>query len=350
MSQATTSKTQFMLYRLSTIFKSLKTLYTLPQEKVDAFVKSYGIYDFDWADENELISKMGKDYYQEIKKGLVDWYSVLNHLCAIGQVEKMYIPPAIDLSVSIIENQKLIEKRMSQDLRLKKGSKVLDIGCGRGRVAANMSSMTGAEVTGINLDPDQLASAKMFASVKGLPCNFRQGDVNDIPLPFADNSLDAVYQIQVFSLSRDLEKLFRDIHRVLKPGGRLACLDWMSLDAYNPKDPHHASLMRRIKPLIGAIGTHSVAEYVEKLERAGFDVVVNENPSIDGMQAPLIDRADKFFTRVTKLVKFLVKCRLMPKHFIALFDRLTQDGQALVEADRMKLVTTTYYIVAEKKR
>jgi hypothetical protein len=48
---------------------------------------------------------MGEAYYTEIKKKLVDWYCVMNHLCSLGEVEKMYIPPAMDLSLGIIENQ-----------------------------------------------------------------------------------------------------------------------------------------------------------------------------------------------------------------------------------------------------
>jgi sterol 24-C-methyltransferase len=53
--------------------------------------------------------------------------------------------------------------------------------------------------------------------------------LNEIPLPFEDQSMDAVYQVQVFSYSKDLEKLFSDIYRILKPGGRVACLDWFRL-------------------------------------------------------------------------------------------------------------------------
>ena len=83
------SKVQFWSYRTSTVLKAFKMLYTLPQEKVDAFVESYKIYDHDWVNEDQMIKEMGQDYYNEIKKKLIDWYCVLNNLCAIGQVEKM---------------------------------------------------------------------------------------------------------------------------------------------------------------------------------------------------------------------------------------------------------------------
>lgn len=351
MAPTVASKVQFKLYRLMTVLKSFKTLYTLPQEKIDTFLNSYDIFDHDWIHEDELIEKMGKEYYTEIQKKLVDYYSVLNHLCALGQVEKMYIPPAIDLSKSIIENQKLYEQKMCKDLGIKKGDKVLDIGCGRGRVASHVASFSGANVVGMNLDPGQLESAKRFARGNGLSeqCQFVRGDMNQLLLPFADNSFDFIYHIQAFSYSKDLGKLFKDIYRMLKPGGKVACLDWVTLDKYDPQNAYHADLMKRIKPLIGAIGTPSVDDYVKAIEGAGFEMRINENASIDGLQAPLIENADKFFTRVSVLIKTAVKCKILPKHFLTLFNRLTQDGQAFVEADRLRLVTTSHYLVAQKK-
>lgn len=346
--QTSNDKLSFFLYRLSTIAKSLKALYTLSPEKVDAFLNSYEIYDHDWANEKELIEKMGKDYYAKVKQKLIDYYSVLNHLCALGQVEKMYIPPAMDLSQSIIANQKLFERRMARDLGVKAGGQIADIGCGRGRVANHIASITNASVTGINIDLTQLADARRFALTTGRQCEFKQADLNDYPLPFADQSLDGAYQVQALSLCKNLDLFFQDLFRALKPGAKFAFLDWIRLPAFDEKNPKHADLMRRIKPLIGAIGTPSADEFASKLQKAGFNVVVNENASIDALQAPLIENADKFFKGATKLIHFLVKVKVLPAHFRALFDRLTLDGEAFVEADRLRLVTTSHYIVAQK--
>lgn len=347
-----TSKVEFWAYRLSTILKSFKTLYTLPPSKVEAFMNSYVIYDHDWADEKTLIEKFGSNYVEEVQKKLVDYYCVLNHLCSIGQVEKMYIPPAIDLSSSIITNQKLFEKMMCKDLRVSSGQKVLDIGCGRGRVACHMAQLSGASIVGMNIDPDQLESGKKFASGHSLShlCSFLKGDVNEIPYSFPDASFDHIYEIQcIFSLSKDLEKTFKEVYRLLKPGGKFACLDWASLDKYDPNNPHHAELMARIKPLIGAIGTRSVDHCVRLLEKAGFEIIKNENASVGGYQAPLIENADKFYTRINRLIHFFVACKILPLHFQTLFDRLTKDGEAFIEADRLGLVTTSHYIIAQKR-
>lgn len=343
------SKWNFLSYRFSTIFRSIKVLYTLPQEKVEAFVKSYSVYDYDWAREDEMIRELGENYYQEVQKRVEDYYSVLNLLLPLGQVEKMYIPPAMDLSVGIIANQNLYEKKMARDLGIAKGSKVVDLGCGRGRVAAHVATLTGAEVTGVNLDKVQIEYARKYAQMKGLPCNFILGNFNDLPLPFADQSLDGIYEIQVLTYSRNPLLLFKELYRVLKPGGKFAILDWVRLPNYDEKDPHHLSLMKAIKPLIGAIGTPSPEEYMDLLKKAGFEIVASENPSIDGLQVPLFEKADRFYTRVGKIIRFLVKCKLIPAHFQILFDRMTKDGQAMVEADRLRLVTTSYYILAQKK-
>lgn len=340
----------FWLYRLSTIARSFKELYKLPQEKLDAFLNSYVIYDHDWDDEPKMVAQFGPDYVKAIKQKVIDYYTVLNHLCAIGQVEKMYIPPAIDLSKSIISNQTLFERRMAKDLGMKKGDKVLDIGCGRGRIASHMASHTGAHVTGVNIDHTQLASAKRFAAGKGLTkqTHFQEWDLNEFPFPFADNHFDAIYEVQVFSLSKNRERLFREIHRMLKPGAKFGCLEWMLLDSYNRKDPHHGHLMRQIKPLIGAIGDPTVERYEKELKAAGFSVKISGNASLDGLQAPLIENADKFYTRLAKVLDKLVRWRVLPPHFNTLFERLSRGGQAFIEADRMKLVTTSYYIVAQK--
>ena len=343
-------KMPFWMYRLSTIAKSFKFLYSLPPEKLNAFLNSYAIFDQDWADEESLIKEMGVDYCNEVKKKTVDYYSVLNHLCAIGQVEKMYIPPAMDLSKSIIENQRIYERKVAQDLKLTKDSRVLDMGCGRGRVANHMVTATGAHVSGMNIDLDQLEAAKQFAVRSGLAdkCDFQYGNINVFPFPFKDASFDAVYEIQVLSYSKNLEATFRELNRLLKVGGRISCLDWVVLDAYDAKNPEHSTMMKEVKAVIGAVGNPTIKQYTDALEKAGFKILINENASIDGLQAPLIEQADKFYTRLGRLLKMLVRCRILPAHFSTLFERLSRGGQDFVKADRMRLVSTSHYILAEK--
>lgn len=334
--------------RLSTFKTSFKYLYDLTPQQVDDFMASYLIYNLDWADEEQMIGALGPHYRKKVGECLRSYYGVMNHLCALGDVEKMYIPPFMDKRATVLENQLLYESAVAHAINLTKGDRVLDLGCGRGRVAAHMATVTGANVTGINIDPNQIAQAREFNSQRGLRNEFIVQDFNSLPLPFASNSFDAFYQIQALSLCKDLGQLFRELYRVLKPGAKMSLLDWVSLPGYDPTNSEHLELMRRVKPLIGAVGTPTPAIFEKELRNAGFVVLKSENASVGGLQAPLIDRVDGYFRAMRQIILGLVKVRVLPAHFKTLINRLCLDGEAFVKMDKMRLITTSYWIVAMK--
>ncbi|KAK2014501.1 methyltransferase domain-containing protein [Colletotrichum eremochloae] len=334
--------------RSTTFWKSFKYLRDLTPKEVDDFMASYVIYNLDWADEAAMIEALGPDYRARVGDCLQSYYGVLNHLCALGDVEKMYIPPLMDARVSVLDNQLLYEESIARDIGLGPGDRVLDLGCGRGRVAAHMAVVSGANVTGLNIDPNQVAQADEFNAQLGLRNSFAVHDMNNLPLPFPDASFDAFYQIQALSLCKDLPALFAELHRVLRPGAKISLLDWVSLPAYDPADPEHAELMRRVKPLIGAVGTPTPQTLEAALAGAGFTVLVSDNASVGGLQAPLIDKVDGYFHSLRQLILGLVKLRLLPPHFKTLINRLCLDGQAFVKMDNMRLVTTSYRIIAQR--
>ncbi|KAI0549022.1 S-adenosyl-L-methionine-dependent methyltransferase [Xylaria curta] len=334
--------------RIKTFLKAFKHIRDLTPQQVDDFMASYEIYNLDWADGDAMVAAFGPDYQQHVGQCLAAYYSVINHLCSLGDVEKMYIPPLMNKKASVRDNQLLCEESIATEIGLKPGMRVLDLGCGRGRVAAHMTSFSGARVTGINIDVNQVAQAKEFNEKLNFGNEFIVRDQNDLPLPFADESFDAFYEIQALSLCKDPSTLFKEIYRILKPGSKFLLMDWVSLPAYDPENPLHTSLMRRVKPLIGAVGTPTPASFEKSLHDAGFVVTRSDNPSIDGLQAGLIDKVDIYFRSVRRLINCLAKVHALPQHFKTLFDRLCLDGQAFVEMDNMRLITTTYRIVAEK--
>ncbi|KAK3941096.1 S-adenosyl-methionine-sterol-C-methyltransferase [Diplogelasinospora grovesii] len=334
--------------RFKTFRTSFKYLLDLTPKQVDDFMASYVIYNLDWADEDQMITELGPNYREKVGECLKAYYGVLNHLCALGDVEKMYIPPYMDKRATVLENQLLYERAIAQAVGLKPGMRALDLGCGRGRVAAHMATLSGAHVQGINIDPNQVAQAREFTTERGLQNEFVVHDFNSLPLPLEDASFDAFYQIQALSLCKDLPGLFRELFRVLRPGAKLSLLDWVSLPAYDPTNTEHVELMRRVKPLIGAVGTPTPHLLEQALEDAGFVVLRSENASLDGLQAPLIERADGYFRALRQIVLGLVKLRCLPPHFKTLINRLCLDGDAFIKMDKMRLASTSYWIVAEK--
>jgi sterol 24-C-methyltransferase len=315
---------------------------------VDDFMDSYVIYNLDWSDEKQMVEALGENYQEKVGSCLKAYYGIMNHLCALGDVEKMYIPPLMSKKATVLENQLLYERSIARDIGLKPGKKVLDLGCGRGRVAAHMVRFSGAQVVGLNIDPNQVAQARTFNEERGLHNTFVVQDFNSLPLPFAGQTFDAFYQIQALSLCKDLPALFREIFRVLKPGARISLLDWVGLPAYNAQNPEHTELMRRVKPLIGAVGTPTPKSLEQALTDSGFVVLRSDNASLDGLQAPLIETVDLYFRTIRHVILALVKLRVLPRHFRTLINRLCVDGEAFVKMDTQRLATTSYRIIAQK--
>jgi arsenite methyltransferase len=106
------------------------------------------------------------------------------------------------------------------------GEDVLDVGCGAGLdslVAAQMVGPAGS-VTGIDMTPEMLAKARASADELGSG-NVRLVEGEAEQLPFADESFDVVISNGVVDLIPDKEAVFSELHRVLRPGGRIQLAD-----------------------------------------------------------------------------------------------------------------------------
>ena len=98
-----------------------------------------------------------------------------------------------------------------------RGLRVLEIGCGMGTDGAQFAKV-GADYTGIDLTDAAVELARKRFQVSGLKGEFRVADAER--LDFADGSFDLVYTHGVLHHTPDIEAAVREIHRVLKPGGR----------------------------------------------------------------------------------------------------------------------------------
>ncbi len=81
----------YYYYRFTTIVQAVFALFTLSDKDLDAFFNSYVIYDHDWANKQDLIKDFGDNYAKEVGKRLIDYYSVLNYLCAIGKHKDIFL-------------------------------------------------------------------------------------------------------------------------------------------------------------------------------------------------------------------------------------------------------------------
>jgi SAM-dependent methyltransferase len=106
------------------------------------------------------------------------------------------------------------------------GEAVLDVGCGAGFDAFIAAAMVGNEgrVAGMDLSPDMVAVAGIGRGEVGLAhLEFLEAAAEALPYP--DASFDVVLSNGVVSLVADKPAALREIHRVLRPGGRLQVCD-----------------------------------------------------------------------------------------------------------------------------
>lgn len=105
------------------------------------------------------------------------------------------------------------------------GSRVLDIGCGKGTTSVLLAQRYGCNVVGLDLSEDLVRQATALARRKGLESkvSFRVGDASN--MPFADGEFDRAVGQAVLILVGDKKKAIQEALRVTKPGGYVGWLE-----------------------------------------------------------------------------------------------------------------------------
>jgi len=150
------------------------------------------------------------------------------------------------------------------------GETVVDLGCGGGLdvlLAAQKVGPSGKAI-GIDMTPEMIELARRNAARSGggrMPANveFHLAQIDKLPLP--DSSVDCVISNCVINLAPDKRAVFREIARVLKPGGRLAVSD-IAL-----KKPLPGEIAEDVMAYVGCIaGAILIADYEAGLRESGF--------------------------------------------------------------------------------
>jgi arsenite methyltransferase len=166
---------------------------------------------------------------------------------------------------------------------LKEGETVVDLGSGAGIdvfLAARRVGERG-RVIGVDMTEDMVAKGKHLAQEHGFKnVEFRLGDIEHLPVDSA--TVDVIISNCVINLTPDKLASFNEIHRVLKPGGRILIADLVTAGELPPDV--RASAAAWADCLAGAM---EKAAYLETVRRAGFDTV--EVVSQKSYEAPGMD-------------------------------------------------------------
>lgn len=183
---------------------------------------------------------------------------------------------------------------------LRPGETVLDLGSGGGLDCFLAGPRVGAagRVIGVDMTPDMLSRARRnlaaYRERSGLDnVEFRLGEIEHLPL--ADASVDVVISNCVINLSPDKPQVWREIARVLKPGGRVAVSDIALLK------PLPDAVRSDVEALVGCIAGAQLVEDVRRLaSEAGLTAI--ELTTRPQYVEKLTDGNDPLYLKISRLL------------------------------------------------
>ena len=209
-----------------------------------------------------------------------------------------------------------------------KDCRILDLGCGTGRDVYLLSKLVGSEghVIGVDMTEDQLDVATKYVASQmqrfgyAKPnVSFRRGLIEDLQsLNIENNSIDVIVSNCVINLSTDKDRVFKEIFRVLKPGGELYFSDVFS----DRRIPPH---LKEDKILVGEClgGALYIEDFRRMMEKVGFldHRTVSASP---------IELKDPEVERMVGMIKFTSQTIRAFKLVDQLEDRCEDFGQMAI--------------------
>jgi len=267
------------------------------------------------AESNENIRETVRKGYAEIAKGKSGCCSGSSSCCGSSSPDRL--AEAIGYTNEELEtlpdgaNMGLSCGNPTAIANLKPGQVVLDLGSGGGFdvfVAAKKLGPRGRSI-GVDMTAEMLGKARegipKFTEKTGLSnVEFRLGEIEHLPV--ADGSVDVVISNCVINLSPDKQQVWREIARVLKPGGK-ACISDLAL-----KKPIPESILKSVAALVGCIaGAVLVDRTKEMIQKAGLKLgnITEKTINIDLMldcQDPLYAQVKESLPEGTKIGDYVV--------------------------------------------
>jgi len=258
---------------------------------------------------------------------------------------------------------------VAQKLQVGEGDKVLDMGCGIGGPLRGIVRMTGAHVTGLTINEFQVQRAKEITSQLSPwmqeRCDFSVQDYHDVK-GFEENAYDAAFYMESSLHTIDRVRTFKETYRLLKPGGRLVAMEYVTLPAWDENDPEMFELMSKHLHGNGAAKTPTIAEDLEFFKEAGFEVVEHFDYMDWGRklygddvwewwadlqfnwQFTLLPAHPWIRTPLPNLLEALSWIGLVPADVPKAAALMNLGGDGLSGLGKLKAITPQYYVLAIK--
>ena len=156
-----------------------------------------------------------------------------------------------------------LAERVAAEARVTAGTRVVDVGCGYGATARLLARDRGATVTGLTLSGAQADAAP---PAPGVTILVRDWLANGLP----DGGYDAAIAIESLSHMADKPRVFGELARVVRPGGRVVIVDWLARE--RPRRLERRFLLDPIAREGHLPALHAASDYAALLRASGLEV------------------------------------------------------------------------------
>lgn len=340
------------------ILKSYYNIVTFSKKDYKKFVDSFLLYEkgitVDKNDYENNVSHIYETNYEKNTNITNETYNVLNDICTIIGLKKMYIPPEYDSNKSIQENQELHEKNIAKSLNVKPNSKILEVGCGCGRISNFISKETSSYVYGTNINKKHIEDAINFSKKeKNDKTFFKYGDLNK-PIEFEDNFFDAIYVVQPLTYCNNLDNLFKEFRRVLKPNGKIVLCEYVLLDDFDKSNENHKKLLFTSKIIMEAFNSRFLKYFEKNAEKNNFKTLYSgyfkkDDNTYTGSEMNQLKGPMNKFLSIYKTIKKLDVFNIL-KTYYDFFDNWELWTNDLIEASEKNLLYMNWKFVFQNKK
>ena len=261
-------------YRIRTSLTGIKRLATLPEEDKQACIDAYRFFQrMQAGEETETADET---------RAVAAYYKVLNNMLSIFDLEKLYIPPQLDDTEGLYGNQLLCEQAVLEELEPRESRTIapprhgLRQGTDRPPLSPRSPGAGSPATTSI---PTRSRTPIEWAAECGMSdrLHFKVGNHHE-PLRYESESFDGCFSVQAvwpFFKKEELADHAREMYRVLKPGARYACSEYLLTPHFDWANEEHVALHRLYLPTLAATQSMYPADVCAALEDAGFEIVTS---------------------------------------------------------------------------
>lgn len=295
-------------------------------------------------------------------KGFTDtYYDLVTDFYEYGWGRSFHFAPRVP-GESFQESLARHEHFLARKLDLKPRMVVADLGCGIGGPMLEIARFSGAKIVGVNINAHQLERASHLAEEAGLTDQVKFLECDFLHVDAPDESFDAVYGIEATCCAPDKVSIYREAHRLLKPGGYFGNYEYILTDLFDAANPDHLRIKGDMELGGGLLDIDSRPTVDDALRTVGFeiletkDLAEQDGPSIPWYQ-PFVGsgvslasfRSSRMGRAIThQSMRVLERLGIAPRGSVRVAENLNLCAAAMTEAGRLGIFSPMYFVLARK--